>query len=230
MEFSILYGMSKTLLIIDDEQDLCKALALYLENQGYIVQVAYSVSKAWKILHKKIPDLIVADIMMPKVDGYEFLRQLRLEEKFTNLPVIFLTAKGLTQDRIKAYQIGCSAYLSKPFDPEELVSIINNLLNKFNSKFFKQNNLDFQEEFLKTSLSSFPFIIKTFKFGIIEFTSKEQYILNLLIQGLMNKEIAKCLHTSIRNIEKYLTRILSKTKTNNRTELVKYIISNNLYI
>lgn len=222
--------MSYTLLIIDDEKNLCKALALYLENQGFIVNVAYNIKTGWKMLNRELHDLVISDIMMPNIDGYEFLIQLRSNPKFASLPVIFLTAKGLTQDRIKAYQIGCSAYLSKPFDPEELLSIINNLLKLFNNQSLKSKSYNLSEEFLETKTLLNYSKKKVFKFDIIELTSKEQYILNLVMQGLMNKEIAKYLHTSIRNVEKYLTRLLFKTKTNNRTELAKHILNNNLYI
>jgi DNA-binding response OmpR family regulator len=73
---------------------------------------------------------VISDIMMPQVDGYKFLKQVREDPRFKTLPVVFLTAKGMTNDRIQGYQAGCDAYLPKPFDPDELVAIVENLLER----------------------------------------------------------------------------------------------------
>nr|WDB00539.1 regulatory component of sensory transduction system [Cavernulicola chilensis] len=223
--------MTYKLLLVDDEEKLCEALKLYLESQGFSIDIAYEVKSAWRLLHRNIYNLVISDVMMPNVDGYEFLMHLRRNFLFVKLPVILLTAKGLSQDRISAYKYGCDAYLSKPFNPEELLSIINNLLNKpefkiprMESKTFCYKDREFSKIYLQNTTS------KTFNFDLLEFSSKEQYILNLVIQGLMNKEIARYLNTSIRNVEKYMSRLFYKTITNNRTELVKFIINNNLYI
>ena len=118
---------SAQLLLVDDEPGLREAVKDYLTESGFSVQVASSAREGWELMPQTTPDLVISDIMMPQVDGYQFLKQLRDDARFKALPVIFLTAKGMTGDRIQGYQARCDAYLSKPFDPDELVAIVENL-------------------------------------------------------------------------------------------------------
>jgi DNA-binding response OmpR family regulator len=120
--------MSGHILLVDDEPGLREAVQAYLEDSGFAVQVASNARDAWQLLEQTTPDLVISDIMMPQVSGYEFLKQMRGDVRFLNLPVVFLTAKGMTKDRIDGYNAGCDAYLSKPFDPDELVAIAENLI------------------------------------------------------------------------------------------------------
>ena len=120
--------MSGHILLVDDEPGLREAVQAYLEDSGFAVQVANNARDAWQLLEQTTPDLVISDIMMPQVSGYEFLKQMREDVRFLNLPVVFLTAKGMTKDRIEGYNAGCDAYLSKPFDPDELVAIAENLI------------------------------------------------------------------------------------------------------
>ncbi|NJS16960.1 MAG: response regulator [Nostocaceae cyanobacterium CSU_2_110] len=120
--------MTPQLLLVDDEPGLREAVKDYLEASNFKVQVASNARDAWDWMQQNTPDLVISDIMMPQVDGYQFLKQLRDDTRFKTLPVIFLTAKGMTGDRIQGYQAGVDAYLPKPFDPDELVAIVENLL------------------------------------------------------------------------------------------------------
>jgi DNA-binding NarL/FixJ family response regulator len=116
----------------------------------------------------------------------------------------------MTQDRIFGYKLGCHAYLTKPFDPEELLWIVKSLLM----------NLSFKNTiFTDASSHKSAFL---YNLNSKEFTYREKTILNLVLKGMMNKEIAHELALSIRNVEKYVSRLLSKTGTRNRTELVQY--------
>ncbi|MEQ8957046.1 MAG: response regulator, partial [Coleofasciculus sp. C2-GNP5-27] len=106
--------MSAQLLLVDDEPGVRVAVKEYLEEVGgFSVDVASNANDAWQMLQQKTPDLVITDIMMPQVDGYQFLKKLREDPRFKSLPVIFLTARGMTTDRIQGYQAGCDAYLSK---------------------------------------------------------------------------------------------------------------------
>jgi len=148
--------------------------------------------------------------MMPIDDGYSLLYYLRLNDNLSSMPFIFLTAKGMTSDRIRGYDLGCNVYLTKPFHPSELLSIVNNLLNSMPS------NLQYIDFYYDRSQ----------KINKLKFTFRELSILNLLITGMMNKEIASILGLKIRNVEKYVSRLLNKTKTRNRTELAQFSVSN----
>ena len=151
--------------------------------------------------------------MMPYLNGYQLLSKLRANTQYSSIPFIFLTAKGMTHDRIEGYNLGCNAYLTKPFHPSELLSIINNLLDRLDtSTHYKQN---------KQSKHNMKLLNHT----TFNFTSREKSITHLLVKGLMNSEIANILNISKRNVEKYISRLLNKTKTRNRTELIRILLS-----
>ena len=228
--------MSARLLLVDDEPGLRDAVQAYLEDSNFVVEVASNARDGWELLQQHNPDLLISDIMMPQVDGYQFLKQVREDPRYKALPVVFLTAKGMTSDRIQGYTAGCDAYLSKPFDPDELVAIITNLLaRRAAAKQMSENgenpditalaNQMARIESLLSGRSSIVQIPSTIK---IDLTPREQSVLDLVAQGLMNKEIARRLETSVRNVEKYVSRLFSKTGTNSRTELVRYALEHGL--
>jgi DNA-binding NarL/FixJ family response regulator len=227
--------MSGHILLVDDEPGLREAVQAYLEDSDFAVQVASNARDAWQMLEQTTPDLVISDIMMPQVSGYEFLKQMREDVRFLNLPVIFLTAKGMTKDRIEGYNAGCDAYLSKPFDPDELVAIAENLIARraiqavtANSNTSEMTDLAGQLAEIKALLKQKPTINVTPPPIKIEFTPREQSVLELVVEGLMNKEIAKRLGTTIRNVEKYVSRLFGKTGTSSRTELVRYALQHGL--
>ncbi|QZZ21926.1 response regulator transcription factor [Leptothermofonsia sichuanensis E412] len=228
--------MSGQLLLVDDEPGLREAVQAYLEDSGFVVDVASNATEGLELAHQKLPDLIITDIMMPQVDGYQFLKQLREDPQFKTLPVVFLTARGMTSDRIQGYNAGCDAYLSKPFDPDELVAIVTNLLEKQTA--LRQstegdephNIADMARQIaeIRSMLMQKGGIPQSASPIKIDFTPREQSVLDLVVDGLMNKEIARRLDTSVRNVEKYVSRLFTKTGTNSRTELVRYALEHGL--
>ncbi|GGA30867.1 DNA-binding response regulator [Okeania sp. KiyG1] len=228
--------ISGKILLVDDEPGLREAVQAYLEDSGFDVNVASNANQGWDILQSYLPDLVITDIMMPQIDGYQFLQKLREDPRFKALPVVFLTAKGMTTDRIQGYQAGCDAYLSKPFDPEELVAIVENLLERrvvATSQNEGENTPDIavlasQIAEIKAMLMGKNAIAQTPSPIKIDLTPREQSVLDLVARGLMNKEIARDLNTSVRNVEKYVSRLFTKTGTNSRTELVRYALEHGL--
>jgi DNA-binding NarL/FixJ family response regulator len=224
--------MTENLLLVDDEPGLREAVQAYLEDSGFKVVTANNAQVAWQTLEDYAPDLVITDVMMPQVDGYQFLRQLREDARFRKLPVVFLTARGMTKDRIQGYDAGCDAYLSKPFDPDELVSIVKNLLKRGSTDAGTEvvdiADLANQLAEIKSMLAKRNALTQNANPLKIDLTPREQSVLDLVCQGLMNKEIARNLSTSVRNIEKYVSRLFSKTGTNSRTELVRFALENGL--
>ena len=227
------------LLLVDDEPGVRESVQAYLEdNEEWVVQAASNADEAWQKIEVQTPDLIISDIMMPKVNGYQFLQKLREDPRYQTIPVVFLTARGMTSDRIQGYEAGCDAYLSKPFDPEELEAIVRNLLSKQQIKANNNSNSSELEKIAKelaeikgklddrlgtsSGIATTPSPIK------IDLTPREQSVLDLVAQGLMNKEIARKLNTSVRNVEKYVSRLFGKTGTNSRTELVRFALQHGL--
>jgi DNA-binding NarL/FixJ family response regulator len=225
--------MSGHLLLVDDEPSLRDAVQAYLVDSDFTVDVAPNAKVGWEMLEKHLPDLVISDIMMPQVDGYQFLKQMREDPRFSKLPVVFLTARGMTKDRIQGYKAGVDAYLSKPFDPDELVAIVTNILVRRAALAEGDSGTDIADlasqvaeiKSLLTHRQTFAITPSPIQ---IDFTPREQSVLNLVAQGLMNKEIARRLETSVRNVEKYVSRLFGKTGTNSRTELVRYALEHGL--
>ncbi len=227
------------LLLVDDEPGIRESVQAYLEdNEAWKVTVASNAAEAWQTIEAQIPDLIISDIMMPEVNGYEFLAKIREDPRYRSIPVVFLTARGMTSDRIQGYESGCDAYLSKPFDPEELEAIVKNLLSKTKVNAGGGDSSVELEKIAKElveikaklddkiggsgGITVTPPPIK------IDLTPREQSVLDLVAKGLMNKEIARELQTSVRNVEKYVSRLFGKTGTNSRTELVRFALQHGL--
>ncbi len=221
-------------LLVDDEAGLREAVQAYLQDSGFEVETASNAKEGWEKLQLSTPDVLISDIMMPQVDGYQFLAQVREDSRYKALPVVFLTARGMTKDRIQGFSAGVDAYLPKPFDPEELVAIVSNLIQRQQARIPEGGEapdiaaMARQIEEIKALLTQKGSLAKTASPVRIDFTPREQDVLNRVAEGLMNKEIASRLDTSVRNVEKYVSRLFSKTGTNSRTELVRYALEHGL--
>lgn len=120
--------MAYQILIADDEKEIRELLRLYLENEKYQVIEAKDGKEAFELLHQNKIDLCVLDIMMPKMDGYHLLRELRKE---SNIPVIILSAKDADSEKILGLNLGADDYIAKPFNPLEAVARINSNIRRF---------------------------------------------------------------------------------------------------
>ena len=122
--------MARRLLVVDDEAKLLKAVAATLRAEGYEITTARSGADALVSVNQTMPDLIVSDIRMPGMDGYQLARALRSNSRTKFVPIIFLTAKDEREDRIAGFRTGVDAYLTKPFDPEELLAVVINIISR----------------------------------------------------------------------------------------------------
>src|SRR5688500_6117520 len=122
--------MAKQLLVVDDDPGLLLAVSETLRAEGYEVQTARRGSEAMVRLAEALPDLIISDIRMPGMDGYVLVRNLRSSPRSRLVPIIFLTAKDETADRIAGFRTGVDAYVTKPFESEELVAIVKSILDR----------------------------------------------------------------------------------------------------
>jgi DNA-binding NarL/FixJ family response regulator len=227
------------LLLVDDEPGLRTAVQAYLEDEGFQVTTAVDGEDGWGKAQELLPDLVISDVMMPRLDGYGLLRRLRDDERLGGTPVIFLTAKGMTADRIEGFQAGCDDYIPKPFDPDELVARVRNVVRR------QERLLAEAARFADADIGQMAKQITEIRSLLAsggsgggprkapgsvkhEFTPREASVLQLVAEGMMNKEIARRLETSIRNVEKYVSRLFTKTGTASRTELVRYALEHGL--
>lgn len=118
-----------TILVVDDDAHIRKLIRLYLENSNYGVVEAEDGEEAIDLLGKHKIDLAIVDVMMPKVDGYELTEDIR---SYLDIPILMVTAKGESQDKVKGFRAGTDDYLVKPFDPVELILRVEALLKRYN--------------------------------------------------------------------------------------------------
>ncbi|CAA9393895.1 MAG: hypothetical protein AVDCRST_MAG74-1257 [uncultured Pyrinomonadaceae bacterium] len=206
--------MSKRLLIVDDEPNLLRAVAAVLRDGGFDVTTARNGREALVLVAQSAPDLIVSDVRMPGMDGFALARRLRAAPNYALIPIIFLTAKDEIEDRVEGFQSGVDAYLTKPFEPDELVAIIKNILQRVertHSTIARLVGSEMPEETVFVRDEAL--------------TEAEWRVAESVARGLSNKEIALELNLSIRTVENHVSRILAKKNFSNRVEIARYIIS-----
>ena len=118
------------ILIVEDEEDISNLIQYNLEKVGYNVLSVTSGEEALKVIFKKIPDLILLDIMLPGMDGLELCRSLRKESTLNHVPIIMVTAKGEEHDIVKGLELGADDYINKPFSPKVLKARIQSVLRR----------------------------------------------------------------------------------------------------
>jgi len=116
-------------LVIEDDPYICELITLYAEKSGYIVNTAKNGIKGLEMFYDISPDLVVLDIMMPEMDGWEVCKEIR---RFEKTPVIMLTGRGESYDKLKGFDVGADDYLVKPFDPNELMARIKAVIRRAN--------------------------------------------------------------------------------------------------
>lgn len=121
---------SQKILVVDDEERMARFIRLNLEHDGFQVVEAYKGQQAMDKLRTALPDLVLLDIMMPDLDGFEVLKMIR---EVSKIPVIMLTAKGEEDDKVKGLELGADDYITKPFSPRELVSRVKAVLRRIES-------------------------------------------------------------------------------------------------
>jgi len=120
--------MALKILVCDDERHIVRLIQVNLERQGWEVVTAYDGKEGLEKIKAIKPDLVVLDVMMPYMDGFEVLKSLRREPEFQELPVIMLTAKAQDKDVFEGYHYGADMYLTKPFNPMELVTFVKRII------------------------------------------------------------------------------------------------------
>jgi DNA-binding response OmpR family regulator len=124
--------MPKEILIVDDEPSIVVPIQFLMEQQGYSVLVAENGEDALDVIYKYKPDLILLDIMLPRIDGYEVCEIVRLNPEYRNVKIIFLTAKGREVEIAKGLALGANAYITKPFSNTQLIAKVQELLENTN--------------------------------------------------------------------------------------------------
>ena len=124
--------MPKKILAVDDERHIVRLVEVNLQRAGYEVVTAYDGKEALEKVHAEKPDLVVLDVMMPYMDGFEVLKNLKADPITAEIPVIMLTAKAQDADVFRGWQSGVDCYLTKPFNPMELLAFVKRIFDSQN--------------------------------------------------------------------------------------------------
>ena len=119
---------SKKILIVDDEQDIVETLKFMLEAQGYECFWAYDGENGLNMAKELIPDLMILDVMMPKINGYKISRLLKYDNKYKDIPIIMITARSQEEDKVIGQETGVNEYITKPFELDEVINKVNEYL------------------------------------------------------------------------------------------------------
>ena len=236
------------IVIVDDEEDIRLAVGDYLYDQGYQVTACADADSMLEVcsssninnptrldddddddggkLPTSIPDAIISDIRMPGKDGLELLSLIRADQRLARVPVVLLTAKGMAKDRIDGYKAGADVYLPKPFDPDELLSIIDNMIQRRKQMSGRNGNL----MDLKQEMEGIKQIMKKNSATVVKrtnvfLTDAERDVLELICNGYTNAEIATQRGATVLGINKITQNLYSKTETGTRTELTRWAIT-----
>ncbi len=206
----------KHILVVDDDTRLRSLLQRYLREQGFLVSAAKDAKEAESFLSFYKFDILIVDIMMPKVTGIEFLSTLRANNNM--IPVILLTAMGETEDRIKGLEIGADDYIPKPFEPKELVLRINNILRR---------TIQAKEQSSKLLFHGITYDLdkgelRNIDGEIIHITPVERTLLTLLGRNIgevhTREELAELLGVAenLRTVDVQITRLRKKIETDTK--------------
>lgn len=163
------------ILVVDDDRHIAELISLYLEKEGYDTKEAYDGREALKEAEAIKPDLIVLDLMLPGLDGYQVCTEIR---KSSNVPIIMLTAKGETFDKVLGLELGADDYIVKPFDSKELVARVKAVLRRYEAKQSGDSNI-LRYPNLEINLSNYSV---TYHGKSLEFPPKEFELLYYLAE------------------------------------------------
>ena len=182
------------ILVCDDDKEIVKAIGIYLIKEGYNVFKAYDGNECLKILQKNKVQLVILDIMMPKKDGIETINEIR--EKYS-IPVIMLSAKSEDEDKIKGLDMGADDYVTKTFNPQELIARVNSLLRRYTKlgsaveeeeeNIFRVGDLEIDDNLKQVKINDQEIKLTTTEYKILKFLTENKgkvYSINQIYENI----------------------------------------------
>lgn len=130
----------KKILIVDDEQDIVESLKFVLEAGGYDCFTAFNGEDGLRLAKELVPDLIILDVMMPKINGYKISRLLKYDNKYKNIPILMITARSQEEDKLIGEETGADEYITKPFDLDDVLRQVEKYLSRENDGYRNKQN------------------------------------------------------------------------------------------
>ncbi len=197
-------------LLVEDDEDIRELVAGYLENEGYRVHEADCGRKALELAERLRPDLIVLDILLPDMSGFEVCVNVR--ERY-DMPIVFMSCKDEAEDIIKGLALGGDDYVTKPFDPQVLVMRVKAGLRRYRGSGTGNGRGDKEEQSFRVPPEQL----------LQALTKREEEIMDLIVRGLANEEIARHLTVSVGTVKWFNTQIFSKLDVKSRAQAIAKI-------
>jgi DNA-binding NarL/FixJ family response regulator len=207
------------LLVVDDDVRLLHALTLCLQRAGFDVATARNAPEAIVQVAECIPDLVVTDVIMPGIDGFGLTEHLRSNARTDLIPIVFLTARDTLDDRVRGFRGGVDAFVSKPFEPDELIAIIQGILQRVKRT---------HTRFARAAIAGPTSLRESSPEWPGDLTPAERRVSSCVARGLSNKQIASELNVSRRTVEMHISRVLSKTGWSNRVDIARHVLERGL--
>ena len=215
------------ILVVDDDKNICELIRLYLQKEGYTVEIANDGLAALEKFSQNPPAAVVLDIMLPKIDGIEVLKRMR---KAGNIPVIMLTAKGEVFDKVLGLELGADDYMVKPFEPKELIARIKAVLRRFEGQQAPvEENGDLEFKGLKISRETYEVYLDDKKiemppkeFELLYFLAKNKnkvYTRDQLLDEIWGYEF----FGDSRTVDVHIKRIREKLESENKNWQLKTV-------
>ncbi len=167
--------MKGLIVIVEDEPDIAELVSHHLKKAGYNTKVFHDGFSFFNYITQSIPDLVILDLMLPDMDGFEICKEIKKNEKWKNIPVIILTVRNKEEDKIFGLEIGADDYVTKPFSPRELVARVNAVLRRYSER----KNIIEIGKILKIDINKFEVFVNNEK---INLRPAEFKILRLLVE------------------------------------------------
>jgi DNA-binding NarL/FixJ family response regulator len=205
------------ILVVEDDPGARSAIEDLLQLHGYKVRTARDGLEALEIMHKQTPDLILADILMPGMNGYQFYLRVQSRPDWLWIPFIFLTAKGSLEDIRMGREMGVDDYIVKPFEPEDLLAAITGRLERF-------EQLAEADQRGTGSLVGGQSDMAALERVLATLSDREREVLMLICSGLSNVDIADRLFIAVSTVKTHVTSILAKLGVSSRTEAASIVL------
>jgi DNA-binding NarL/FixJ family response regulator len=204
------------ILVVEDDPAARAAINDLLRLHGYIVQTARDGIEALEFMRKRVPNLILADILMPGMNGYQFYLRVRSRPDWLLIPFIFLTAKGTDEDIRMGREMGVDDYIVKPFEPEDLLAAITGKLERFDQLAEAERGTG--------SLVGSRSDMAALESALGSLSDREREVLMLICSGLSNVDISERLFIAVSTVKTHVTSILAKLGVSSRTEAASIVL------
>jgi DNA-binding response OmpR family regulator len=169
--------MSKRIAVVDDEPDIIHLVTIHLKKAGYSVDSFINGSSLLKSLPASIPDLVILDLMLPDLDGFDVCRMMKSNQSYESIPIIMLTAKGQEADKVTGLELGADDYLTKPFSPRELIARVKAVLRRTSASKLAQiiiGDITIDPERFEVMVNEKPVTLTPVEFKILHLLAQNQ--------------------------------------------------------